>query len=443
MRIGLVCLLAAGSVSAQQRERERPVRREVPWRPTQAAGQLTEPGSSRLLPAPDDVGAASPMRRTPAPNDAEEPQHRVAAVPSDAQSADAWWKHDAEETVVDPERGYRSKGVSPRGEIIQSSQILAMVGSEPILAGDLLARINELLKEAEGQVPAEELDKQRWLLMERMLPAAIEAKLVFLDFKRRLEKEQIDGIRSSVYQQFDEKQLPLMVDNAKLTSASELDAKIRALGGSLDSVRLAFFEQVAAREMIRKQGEDESEVTHDELLAYYQEHEDEFQVKARARWEHLMVKYSEYPSKRAAYKALADLGNSVLRGAPFDVVARQGSQGPRAEQGGLYDWTTRGSLASKVLDDAIFSLPVGHMSDILADDHGFHIVRVVERQDAGRVPFRDAQAGIRDKIQEARRDEKVKSYLERLKRETYVWNHFDSEERIATRPQPGVNGSGQ
>jgi hypothetical protein len=171
--------------------------------------------------------------------------------------------------------------------------------------------------------------------------------------------------------------------------------------------------------MIRKHGEDDREVTHDDLLVYYQEHEEEFRLQARARWEHLMVKFSEFESKRAAYKALADMGNSVLRGAPFDSVARLKSQGPRADQGGQYDWTTRGSLASKVLDDAIFS---------------FHIVRVIERQEAGRVPFPEAQAGIRKKIQEARRDAKVKEYLDRLKRETYVWNHFDSEERIATRP---------
>ena len=79
---------------------------------------------------------------------------------------------------------------------------------------------------------------------------------------------------------------------------------------------------------------------------------------------------------------------------------------------------------SHVLDDAIFSLPVGVMSKILQDDDGFHIVRVIERKDAGRTSFVDAQGGIREKIQETRRDAEVKEYLERLKNETYVWNYF-------------------
>ena len=92
------------------------------------------------------------------------------------------------------------------------------------------------------------------------------------------------------------------------------------------------------------------------------------------------------------------MGNAVLRGASFAVVARRESNGPRAEDGGRYDWTNQGSLASEKLDHAIFSLPVDVMSDIIEDQFGFHIVRVVERKgsragpisgSAGRNPRQD------------------------------------------------------
>ena len=45
----------------------------------------------------------------------------------------------------------------------------------------------------------------------------------------------------------------------------------------------------------------------------------------------------------------------------------------------------------------------------------------------------EAQVGIRDKIKEERRDAKVKGYLERVKRETYVWNYFSDEAQVAER----------
>jgi hypothetical protein len=396
---------------------------DVPWRRDQGAGSLTEPGPSRLLPPTDD--ASSPSVTTEASTSSfANPGRREP-------TGDAWWKEEA--SVGNPEEGFRRRGISPRGEIIQSTQILSMVGSEPILAGDLLGRINEVLRPLEGQASEDELDKQRWLLMERMLPAAIESKLVYLDFIRRLEKEQIDQIRLSVYEQFDERQLPTMVEAAQVQSTAELDQKMRALGSSLDSVRRSFFEQVAAREMIRKNGEDDSEVTHDELLEFYQAHADEYAIPAKARWEHMMVRFDNFKSKRDAYRAIVEMGNAVLRGAPFASVAQRQSQGPRSDQGGEYDWTQQGSLASTVMDDALFSLPVASMSDILEDEQGFHIVRVIERTPAGRVPFLEAQVGIREKIKEERRDKVVKEYLERLRQDTYVWNHFDDETQIADR----------
>ena len=58
-------------------------------------------------------------------------------------------------------------------------------------------------------------------------------------------------------------------------------------------------------------------------------------------------------------------------------------KGPTSHEGGRYDWTTKGSLVSDVIDQAIFSLPVGKLSRILEDEKGFHIVRVIEREDCG------------------------------------------------------------
>ncbi len=402
--------------------------REIPWGEQRGAGELTEPGASRLLPAVDSdrppTRVAAAERRTSPP---------TGPPRTSGNEPDLWWKEDAGETVVNPEQSVAARGISPRGEIIQSTEILSWVGSEPILAGDLLGRINELLQPAVGKVPEEKLDEQRWLLMEQLLPSVIESKMVYLDFTRRLEAEQVKAIRESVYKQFDETQLPRLVEQAKLQGPAELEARLRSLGTSVDNVRRSFYEQVAAREMIRRSTTDEEEVTHDQLLDYYQDHLDQYEFKAKSRWEHLMTRFSNFDSKRDAYKAIAEMGNAVLRGAKFEQVARRDSQGPTSTDGGLFDWTTQGSLVSEMLDDAIFALPVGVMSDILEDEDGFHIVRVIERKPAGRVPFLEAQVEIRDKIKEERRDAKAKQYLERLKRETYVWNRFSEESATADR----------
>jgi hypothetical protein len=69
------------------------------------------------------------------------------------------------------------------------------------------------------------------------------------------------------------------------------------------------------------------------------------------------------------------------------------------------------------------------MSQILEGDRGFHIVRVVERVDAGTTSFREAQVGIRKKLREEHLQRQKDEFLTKIKQRTPVWTIFDSPGR--------------
>ena len=56
----------------------------------------------------------------------------------------------------------------------------------------------------------------------------------------------------------------------------------------------------------------------------------------------------------------------------------------------------------KAIDDALFTLQIGQMSPIIDSGPSFHIIRVLERKEAGRKAFTDVQADIRDRLKEKR-----------------------------------------
>jgi len=119
-------------------------------------------------------------------------------------------------------------------------------------------------------------------------------------------------------------------------------------------------------------------------------------------------------------------------------VAKAGSDGATARSGGLRDWTPKGSLVSKVLDEAIFALPAGQLSPILEDEQGFHIVRVTEREDAYRTSFLEAQVQIKQKIRDLREKDQEQAFLAKLWEKTPVWTVFDGappEAQLSGRPQ--------
>ncbi len=222
----------------------------------------------------------------------------------------------------------------------------------------------------------------------------------------------------------------------------ELEAKWESFGTSVEREKRAFVEKVLAQQWLRQQGKLEDDLVYDvepeQMLAYYREHAAEFEQPARARWEQLTVKKSPGRSREEAYATLAAMGNQVLDGQPFAEVARRHSEGPTAARGGLRDWTTPHSLVSSVLDQALFTLPVGVLSPILEDEQGFHIIRVLERQEASRMPFEEAQVQIREKLLEARRTAKMNEYLAKLREEIPVWTAFDGskpERGLAERPR--------
>jgi parvulin-like peptidyl-prolyl isomerase len=113
-----------------------------------------------------------------------------------------------------------------------------------------------------------------------------------------------------------------------------------------------------------------------------------------------------------------------LKGAAFADVATAKSDGFTSKNGGLHDWTTKGALQCKAIDEALFTLQVGQLSPIIDSGPMFHIVRVLERKEAGREAYTDVQADIRDKLKDERMQVEVEKYLARLRSEARIWTVF-------------------
>ena len=229
-----------------------------------------------------------------------------------------------------------------QAELLESAKVVATVGDQVILAGDLLGHINQLLQPHVGQVPEATLEAKRWELMEQMLPQVVDAKLLYVDFLRTIPDEKVPEVLDNIYRQFDDIQLPKMVEKAQVQTAAELDALLRTFGSSLDSQRRTFAERLLAQEWQRRSVSEVHEVSHAEMLEYYETHRRDYEISAKARWEQLMTRKTEFPTKEAAELALGEMGNEVLYGANFAAVAKRKSQGPTAALGGQYDWTSTG-----------------------------------------------------------------------------------------------------
>jgi hypothetical protein len=311
---------------------------------------------------------------------------------------------------------------------LDNARVVARVGPEVVLEGDLLTpSALAWLDKVSGGLSPEQIRELKSQICRQVIKQHVESMVIYVDACRTIPEDRLPEIEKKVNEAFDQQQLPRLVADAGVANALEYDQLLRSRGQSLDRIRKTFFERALAQQWIQQKVVNEGEIPHAEMIAWYQNHLAEYDYPAKVRFEQLTVKVTPSRPRGQAWTMLAAMGNEVMQGKPFADIARTRSEGPTAATGGAFDWTTKGSLVSKVVNEAVFTLPVGQMSAILDDGSALHIVRVTERTDAGRTPFIEAQVGIRDTLRDERRKREMEDYLTAVRARTPVWTIFDDE----------------
>jgi len=271
-------------------------------------------------------------------------------------------------------------------QAFEAGKVVAIVGGEPIFVGDMLFEINQIVERYIQKAPEEVKERERQKMIPQILPKFIEAKLLYHGMLSELpEGVDIDAVLEQAGAEFDNKAMPRLMKFS-------LSQKLRV----------------------------NTEVTHQELLENYRQNYDSYAKIAKSRWEQLMIRFDRSDSRASAKSTIERLSNQVVHGANFAALAKKSSHGFLASEGGQQDWTSKGALVLKEIDEAIFTLPVGVLSGIIETRDGYHVVRVLERVDAGHTSFLDAQVEIKKKIIDGKRKKAYDAHLAKLKSEIPV-----------------------
>ncbi|MGL4943596.1 MAG: peptidylprolyl isomerase [Thermoguttaceae bacterium] len=317
---------------------------------------------------------------------------------------------------------------------VQGADTVARIGTHVVLLCDILPQAKRnaiesweekfatLTDAQKSEITAEQRENFiRQMMMAQypmLLQDQIQIALLYNDFVASRKRDEVEAQEKRVGTAFDQEEVGKLVKALKVENVAALKLKLKNdYATSLERERLLFTRKAIAFGWLSAcVGEVESQCTHDEMLDYYNRHKSDFEQKGKARWQELFTKKGGATSDRDAWNKLAWMGNAVSSGASMDQIAREHSEGTKASSGGVWDWMTRGNLASQQLDDTIFTAPVGQLSQIIETPQGFYIVRVLERVETSFTPFVDTQATIREKICNERRQEKHVEYFTQLQK---------------------------
>jgi peptidyl-prolyl cis-trans isomerase SurA len=230
------------------------------------------------------------------------------------------------------------------------------------------------------------------------------------------------------------KRLDEMRKQMNLETMEDLEQAAAKQGVVFEDFKQQMRESFLTQQVISREVGARIQITQEETRKFYDEHQKELEQPEQVRLSEILVSpfpkpqgqqpESEPPQPTPEQVAQAEaeakrLLESIRKGEAFEEVAKKSSHGPTAEQGGDIGFFKRGMLA-KQLEDLVFSMKVGEVSDVIQTKQGFIILKLAEHQKEGIPPLKDVEARIQEAIYLEKLRPAMRTYLTKLREEAYI-----------------------
>ena len=240
------------------------------------------------------------------------------------------------------------------------------------------------------------------------------------------------------------KRLDEMRKNMKLDSLEALEKEAEKQGISWEDFKQQQKNQIITQKVIGSEVSSKLSITKEEAEKFYEEHKNEMEQPEFIRLAEILVapktpsitpepssgggkspedEAAKQAADAAALAAAESKANDLLKqirdGANFEDIAKKFSDGPSAADGGALGMFKRGQLA-KELENKTFAMKAGDVTDVIRTKQGFVILKVLDHQQAGIPPLKEAMPKIQDALYYEKLQPALRAYLKKLREDAYI-----------------------
>ncbi len=146
-------------------------------------------------------------------------------------------------------------------------------------------------------------------------------------------------------------------------------------------------------------------VSPEELEAYYSNNIDDFHSEEVVKARQIFLQ-DETKARNARER--------VRSGENFATVAMEVSESPDARDGGNLGFFGRGVMPAE-FDDAVFTMEIGILSEVVRSTYGYHIFLVEERKEARDVSFEESKEKIAEVIRKKKEELLYVKWMDKLR----------------------------
>ena len=184
-----------------------------------------------------------------------------------------------------------------------------------------------------------------------------------------------------------------------LASLDDLEKAVESEGLSWEDYKTQFRNGLLTQEVIHREMGSRIVIGHDEVKQYYDAHQKDFVRPEQVDLAEIFLDtQGKTPQEIEAIDQKADdYRNRILKGEEFSEIAKRYSEGSTKDKGGNLGTFERGQL-SKQLEDVVFKMDKGQITEVIQTKTGYEILKVLEHFQAGLQPVEKVETEIMNKI---------------------------------------------
>ena len=321
------------------------------------------------------------------------------------------------------------------------NMIVATVNDQPVFVGDVLAPFGEYLANVKQQAPPAEFKRLRREMLRKFLSGAIEQQILIQELHASLKKQERENLDKQLEGEW-QKHVDQLLDKYKVNTRPELEQVYAQIGKDLNTEKSGFLRMITAQQCVSYKTKDSHkfEPTRKEILDYYEKHREDYAIKARVRWQQLVIDDADHGGEEGARKVVDQAVKELLANADFTETIKKHGNKARAANGGLRDWTEQGALADAEVEKQLWELPIGDLSPVIRTKSNFQIVMVIEREDAGYKAFEDLQKEIVLQLKKEHMLKLSQEIVEKLRNSVTIKTVFDTLDEQGAGRMTGPGG---
>lgn len=321
-------------------------------------------------------------------------------------------------------------GATAGPESVVMNHIALRVGNEVITSFEIEEPLRQLRERLQKEFGGAELEKKMQQAREQHLKRLVEDKLVLLEAREQnydISEAQIDERvkqeMETLRNQFaSEKDFNQQLAKEHLTIEDLQQQRERQVREQLLRQRLL---QTKLQEFMTG-----TDITDEQLQAYYAGHPDEFRRPARVRLRQIYIARPDPGLPEEEFTRLDDAARQrcekalaeIRAGRDFAAVARRFSEHKAtAEKGGEVGWIEPGEVGMPEFEQVVFQkLKPGQVSPIISTGRGYFIVQLEDSQEGGVIPLEEVRGRIRQQLMNQGSETRYLAWIETLKKKYKV-----------------------